>query len=439
MVAFAGTAFLARTLGSHGFGIIGFATAIFGYVSVALLTGFGPIGSREVARNPDHAPALAAGVSVLRLLLAVIALGIVGLLTVFLDKPPQVKLVVLLTSLGFFPLAFGTHWIYRGLGRNRWVGTSLVLAQVVYVAALFAVVRSPDDVIWVPVAQVLGESVAAAYLLVPLLRGENWQIDLIGAWRILRASGYLVASSLLGALIRSLDIVLISLLLGETQVGLYSAAYRFCYLVLAIAIALHAAYLPGLSRAAQRSVRETTELVNRAFESAASLALPMVVGGWLLAGPLLSRLFGAEYAAASGAFKVLLVSIGFIYFHGILYRVEVAYDQTRIEMWIRGGAAFVNAGLLLLLIPRYGIEGAATATLVADALITAARWIVCRQLGIGIQIRTLWKPAAATAGMAIVMVLAGRQLPWWGIFVFGALSYLAILAMLRGLPRDLRP
>lgn len=438
-VAFVGTAFLARKLGSYGFGVIGFATAIFGYVSIALYTGFGPIGSREVARDPQRAPSLAAGVGALRLLFAVVLLGLIGLLTAFLDKPPEVELVLLLTSLGFFPLAIGTRWVYKGLGRNRWVGTSLVLAQIVYVAALLVAVRSPDDVYRVPLAQVLGESVAAAYLLFPLLGESSWKIDFAGAWKVLRASGYLIVSGLLGALVRILDIVLISLLLGETQVGLYSAAYRFCFLVMAVGIALQTAYLPALSRSAQRGARQTSAVVDRALESAASLALPMVAGGWILAEPLLGRLFGAEYAAAGGAFRLLLAGMGFFYLHGILYRVEVAYDRTRVETLIRGVAALVSAALNLLLIPRYGIAGAAFATLVADGLITGARWVVCWQLGIRIRLAPLAKPAIASAGMAAAMLLAGWRLPWFGLFLVGAIAYLVILALLRGLPRDLRP
>ena len=51
-VAFIGTAYLARRLGVYGFGVIGFATAVCSYFAIALRGGFGPMGTRQVARQP---------------------------------------------------------------------------------------------------------------------------------------------------------------------------------------------------------------------------------------------------------------------------------------------------------------------------------------------------------------------------------------------------
>src|SRR3989338_9177639 len=73
LVAFIGTTYLARTLGPAGFGIIGFAIAICGYLSIAVTAGFDNIGAREVARRPQDASAIAASAIVVKLGLAFIS------------------------------------------------------------------------------------------------------------------------------------------------------------------------------------------------------------------------------------------------------------------------------------------------------------------------------------------------------------------------------
>lgn len=439
IVAFIGTAYLARTLGTYAFGIIGFATALTAFLGLAMRMGFEPVGAREVARDPESASNLATGIGLLRLAIAVVGLGLLTLTTLFLDKPMQVRQVVILTGLLLLPWALDPRWVYRGLARNRWVGISMILAQVVHVVILLLVIKSPGDVLWAPLALVLGESVAVVFLAVPLLRGWRGQPDWRRAWIVLRSSGFLVLSGLLGALIRTTDIVLIALLLGETQVGVFSAAYRICFLILAIAIALHSTYQPRLAQIPTDDLPAMRRLTERAFESSGSLAIPFLVGGWILAGPIMGNLFGLDFAVGRDAFRLLLLAMGLYFLHGNLFQLLVVFDRTRPELAIRGTAAGLNLILNLLLIPRFGIEGAAVATVLAELLILVWRWIVCRQLGVTVRSHFLWKPLGAALGMAMVMLWMEPRVSWFLTFAVGGLSYVVFLLLLRGFPEDLRP
>ena len=221
VVAFIGTAYLARTLGTYAFGIVGLAAALTAFLALTLRMGFEPIGAREIARDRESATSLAAGVGLLRLAIAILGLGILTLVARSLDKPPEVRQVIVLTGLLLLPLAMDLRWVYRGLARNRWVGISMILAQVVHVTILLLVVKSPEDLAWAPLALFLGESCAVIFLALPLLRSWTGRTDLRRAWGVLQSSGFLISSGLLGALIRTTDIVLIAMLLGEAEVGIF--------------------------------------------------------------------------------------------------------------------------------------------------------------------------------------------------------------------------
>ena len=438
-VAFIGTAYLARRLGVYGFGVIGFATAVCTYFAIALRTGFGPVGAREVARHPEQIAPLSAGVIVLRLVLSggVFLLTLVA--TLMLDKPVTVKWVVILTALTYITLSLDTGWVYKGLARNRRVGISLIMAQAIYVAILLLVVRGPEDILWVPVALFSGELVAAAYLAVPLFRAAAWAPDLPNAWSIFRSSIPLVIGQLLRALINVFDVVLLSLLIGEIAVGLYTAAYRICFLVMLIAHSLQVAYLPDLARAAHQSAARASQLVNRALEFAAALAIPMTVGGIVLASPVLIHLFGPEYGQGADAFRLLLASLGFIFLHGVFGQALIAHDRTRVLMWIQGLGATLNVVLNLVLIPHHGIVGAAVATVAAEGLILILDFLAAQQLGIEVKWGFLIQPTVASAVMAGLLLWLGPGTNWVLRLLAGIVTYGVALVLIGGIPADARP
>ncbi len=61
IISFVATAYLARTLGTNGFGQIAFAAAVVAQFGTALAAGIGEVGSREIARQPSRTREIAAG------------------------------------------------------------------------------------------------------------------------------------------------------------------------------------------------------------------------------------------------------------------------------------------------------------------------------------------------------------------------------------------
>lgn len=439
LVAFIGTAYLARRLGVEGFGVIGFAVALCGYLAIAVSAGFNSLGAREVARRPEAARAIAGGTILVRLALAMAAVLVAVLVSVVLPKPQVIRVVVVLTSFSFLTLALDTSWVYKGLERTRWVAMALTLSQVIYVVMLFTLVQSPRDIYWVPVAQVVGELGAALTLGLPLLKGTGAMAELAEGISLLKRGLTLTLSRLLRALIYTFDIVLLGFWLGEEPVGLYSAAYRFCFLVLAVGIALHTAYLPAFARLPAGDLRAFSKLMRRSLGTAWSLALPMAVGGSLLAEPILVTLFGSEYAPARSAFSLLLVSIGLVFMHAMLHSVFLSLDRLESETRIVAAGAALNVALNFVLIPRFGISGAALATVAAEALILAVGGLSLARVGARAVPAQAFRTVLATAIMSLILLWLGPHVLWPVRLVTGMAAYVAALAALRALPEDLLP
>ena len=438
LVAFAGTAYLTRKLGPAGFGMVGFALALRSYFALATTGGSNSMAAREVARRPSDAPAIAASVILVRLLFALLAMGAMAIIAWLIDKSLATKLVIALSGLSFLSLAVDTSWAYKGLERNRPVAVSMILGQTIFVILVLLFVHGLDDVVFVPVAQFSGEAVVATVLAILLLRRGPLKLDLRQGFRILRSSGNLLVSQILRTLIFNFDVLLLGFLLGEKQVGLYVAPYRFCFLLLAVSAAIQTSYLPAFTRAAAVGPAALGEITKRAIAFSAAVSAPLVVGGMVVARPLLWTLFGPDYVDGTGAFRLLILSIGLIFLHGHLHSTFLVRDQTFKQMLIIAGGTALNIVLNFLLIPAWGIAGAAASTVAAEGLILVLAWLAVRAMGVCFRSSAILRPVLAAAVMGATL-LALRTAENLALSVtVGAAVYAAALALLRGIPKDVR-
>lgn len=433
-VAFVGTAYLARVLGPAAFGALGFAGAVCGYLALAISAGVADAGAKAVAQRPAAAAALAVGVTTVRVAIAgALLLALVSLAAV-VPLAPATRVVLAFTALTFLSLALDTSWVYKGLEAGHRVGAAVIGAQVLYVGLAVLVVRRPDDVARVPLAQFAGELAAALWLLLPLARRAHGRPDVRVGWAVVRGSGPLGLARVLRTVIFSFDVVLLGVLSDVHAVGLYTAAYRVCYLVLAVAVAVHAAYLPGLTRAAADGGPALSAVAARSLAAALTIGTPAVVGGAFLAGPILLVLFGADYAGAAWALRFVLLSIGCIFASLAAHNVLVALGRPWLEVRVVGLAAATNVVLNLVLIPRYGIAGAGLATALAEGVVLAGTAVALRRLGVRPWRAELARPILAGALMGAVLMALGppQSLPVG--LVAGTSVYLCALAALGALP-----
>lgn len=436
IIAFAGTAYLTRKLGPAGFGIIGFAMALGSYLRLVATGGSNSMATREVARRPGDTAAIAASVILVRLVFALLAMVAMAILAWLIDKSLTTKLVIALSGLSFLSLAIDTTWAYKGLERNRPVAVSMILGQTIFVVLVLLFVRGRDDVVFVPVAQFLGELIGASLLAVLILRVGPVKWHFHEGLRVLRSSGNLLASKILRTLIFNFDVLLLGFLLGEKHVGLYVAPYRFCFVLLAVAVAIHASYLPAFVRAVSKGSAALAETTNRALAFSAAVGAPLVVGGMVVARPLLRALFGADYVDGTQAFRLLILSIGLMFLHGHLRNLLLVLDRTSTELRIVAAATAVNIVLNFLLIPLWGIAGAAASTVVAEGLILLLVFLAVRGTSGRFYSGVVGRPVLAAALMGATLLALGTGDKLALSVALGSVVYAAALFLLGGIPAD---
>jgi O-antigen/teichoic acid export membrane protein len=148
--------------------------------------------------------------------------------------------------------------------------------------------------------------------------------------------------------------------------------------------------------------------------------------------------FGPEYLEGTEAFQIILASLGVLFVFSPVHNVLLAQNRLRVEARAMGVAAVVNAVLNLLWIPRFGIVGAAWATLVAELVILALSGAALGRPMVLALLRTVTAPLFAAGVMAGAMVLLGTGRSVLLTIPVGALVYGIALVGLGGMPEDAR-
>jgi O-antigen/teichoic acid export membrane protein len=179
-------------------------------------------------------------------------------------------------------------------------------------------------------------------------------------------SAPLVVSTILAVLLTRTDLLMLGYFKSSGDAGLYSASYSLATSLLVVVSSMGYLYLPLTSRLDAEGEREA---VNEVYQITTKwmfiLSFPAFVVFVAFAGDLLSLVFGSEYRA--GATALVILTLGF--FSNVVVgrnrETLSALGFTKQILAANVVALALNFVLNLVLIPPYGIVGAAVASTVS--------------------------------------------------------------------------
>ena len=179
------------------------------------------------------------------------------------------------------------------------------------------------------------------------------------------------------------DILMVGSMLGTRLAGIYSAAYRVGFLAMWGLTIVNLVLPPLISRLTEEKRRADLQLVlRRAAAFIAAVTFP-VTAALILLGPRILNLFGSEFGLGHPAMLLLILANAVNAMTGSVGFLLVMTGNHRVAAISIVLTGIVNIILNLLLIPRFGLTGAALATLVTTVIWNLSLYaIVRRRLGL---------------------------------------------------------
>jgi len=371
-----------RSLGSHDFGVFSFALSLASIFAIITDFGLDDLVVREVARDRDLAGEYFGKIFVWKLILSVLALTALVITVNALKSSPIIRMVTyLLGSMAIFRSFITTvRAFFRAFERFDLEARLVIIDRVLLFLCgaaflltggsvlLLAVVFSAVRLISILIALSLFHR--RVYRIVP-----RFDPHFIRAFQI-QALPFGLAFLCFG-LYTYIDKIVLSLARSESEVGLYNAGFQLYEGLMIIPVILAAVLYPRLSTLFLGDGKRHRNLFLRGVKYLLMIAFPLAVGGLFLADDLLALLFGAEFLPAAPALSILLCAVVLAFQNVLLHTFLNSMDRQRTMLLTTLMGFAVSVLLDVLLIPRYGIIGAAAATLGYVATIfIAGGWFI---------------------------------------------------------------
>jgi O-antigen/teichoic acid export membrane protein len=177
----------------------------------------------------------------------------------------------------------------------------------------------------------------------------------------------------------SVDRFVINVKLGPAEVGIYMAAAQLAAGLSLVFDAINSAYVPWLfERLKRNEAQEKRQIVRSTYLYFLALA-GVVALAFTLAPSILVLVAGQKYAA--GAKVISWLILGWV-LHG-MYLMVTNYvffsKRTGLLSLSTITAGLLNVGLLLVLVPYFGLRGAAIAFAISSALKLVLTWCAAQR------------------------------------------------------------
>ncbi len=428
--------YAARILGAEQYGIFSYVLSVSALLSLFADLGMTPILTRELSREPESLEKILSVIFTIKLFLTGLSAVLVGVVAPFFvtingaaSLMPLAAILVIFDSLRDFSASITRAWERMEIE----AGISMVTGVGITIFGLAAIFVEPTP-LFLMVGYVAGAGLGL--LLAVILLGKYlknfWNLfDWEMAKRVIKDALPFALMGILNALTVNIDAVMIGWLAGAEAVGLYAAAQRPILLVYMASTLLAMSAFPTMAKLARKDDIRARSILERTTTASLLFAIPVFVGGAILAPQIVSFLFGAGYASAAPTFAVLLFTIIPVFFASNMLNATFAYNEQRIMMYslFLGGAA--NVVLDYFLIRRFGIIGSAFATIVSQSAAYGLVWYKLKKINNFHTIRHLGKGIISTGIMCVVsyaMLKSGvhilANITISGIIYFGALATL---------------
>ena len=433
-VSLAALTLLSRYLGPHRFGQYQLVIAFLTLVNVSDL-GVATIAVRHLSTSQRDPEELMGNVLTVRTILAFVSSVLAIGASFALGYPYEIKMAIAVASLSFPLTIFSGSYnaTFAANLRMEYAAIGNIAQAAVGLLAMVFVVNGGGGLIRLVIAYdigILANSIICLYFARRFVR-PHFRFDFHYSRQVVREALPLGLAVLVMTAYGRIDIVLLKAFTDSPSVGYYGFAYRVVDLAFPLSFFFVGSVFPLLSTFhADGDHAEFKKLYQRSHDLLSLIGMSIVTAIILFAPPLVRLIGGADYAAAVTSMQVLSMAVALIWLSNLVDHGLIAIGKQGALLWIAALGLAVNISVNLVLIPIYGKEGAAAATVITEAaVLLPALFIMSRYLG---ETPSFWVAGRLlpVIGVAGVMVYA-LHLSWETEAVLTFVLFGAGIALMR--------
>jgi stage V sporulation protein B len=393
---------LARHLGAYDLGVYRLTYTFYGVATMVGALGIAVAVIKFVAEYKDDEANLNKIVSsaiITSLVAGVIMSLIIYLLSqtvADLFRTPEMKIQLMLLS-PVFPFILVNSILYgtlNGLRKMKRYAIALILQQVLMTVSTVILIYRDFGVSGAIISIVISSIVMSAYLIYSCRGYFHLILDgyLETTKKLLTFGSQMFGANLINMINLQADVAFLGYFLTATNVGYYSAATGLSKFFLVVPQAIQTVSYPATSEYwTQKDIPGLKKMLDKSLKYSALALMPAGLAIGFFAEDIVSRIYGQGFQQSALPLQILL--LGTVIFGVACTSIGgslAGINRPDLSLKAAGISAGANVILNIVLIPKFGIAGAAIATCTSLILMTLIFGLMTiRTLSIKIDIRWL--------------------------------------------------
>jgi O-antigen/teichoic acid export membrane protein len=366
--------YMAATFKPSLFGIFSFVIITVEIMSSVGDVGLTRFGARALIRDEIDRERMTGIFLSIQMLTSVVLMAL-GYATLFIISPEEMKkelFMVALLTLFFSSFIYTTETVFTAEKRFGTSALFQVLGKVVYLVLGFTALLLGYSAMAVIIALVIGmavESVARMIYMRLRITTLSGAYSVEEFMHVVKGTIPFAVSGIAVLVYYRADIIILGLIKGDYEVGIYSAAYSFFTFFFWMPVILSRTLLPGLieryKQEREAALRSSIEWYRSVIFGGIAIAFTITVMAQFIFDLLLPA---GDYQESILVLQILIWSMP------LLMMVSVGINALVMTSLERASAATTVVTMVaviildLALIPSYGVNGAAVAMLIATAI-----------------------------------------------------------------------
>jgi len=436
-------AYTSRYLGAEGFGVISLALSLTAIFGIIIDLGLNTLTVREVARNKNLADKYISNTLLMKIILAILTLGLIILTTKIIGYSQQVSYVIYIIAFSVIFAAFTGIFnaIFQSYEKLEYQSIGTVLNAVLMLLGVLIAIYSDLNILAIAFVYFISSLVVLVYdILVYSWKFVLPKIDIDwGFWSpTIKESLPFAITGIFTMVYYWIDSVILSVMVGNEVVGWYNAAYRLIFIFASLYSVYMVSIFPALSGFYKTSHESIKIAYERSFKYMLILNIPIAVFITYLADKIIPLICGPGYTPSVIALQVLIWSVIFMFINTLSLNLLGSVNMQVVVTKIAAAGAVFNIILNLLLIPEFSYIGSSVATVATELLMLPVFFHVLRKTEY-VDTTPLIKDAFKISICSIVLIITIiflNQLYFGLTVLIGVVLYLVMIFITKTLNAD---
>lgn len=436
------TILMARYLGVERYGIFGFATSFTAILVIIVDLGISTHIVRHIATDYDSAPKYLGNAIPLKVLFSIACTIITLIALIIMNVNELVIKVTLLFTLEMIIKSYVNlfNGSFQAFEEGKYQGIGNTILHLILLVFILIAIFTDLGLYGIAVSYILANAIAFIYeyyMLTKHVTKPKYELDKEFCKKITLLSVPFAVTGLLYTIYYSIDIVMLTNMVGSYATGIYNATYK----LISVLTLFYSVYTAVIFPVMSRYYKNDESLLLISFEKSIKylmlVIIPLAVATAFYSAEVMHLIYGQSYKGGASVLSILIWTVCLLFISGACNSLLNASHKEVSVTKIYAIAAVFNVILNFFMIPHFSYDGAAITTVLSDILIVIIQAYVIYKLGHRPNKRLyqdVGRIIIASGVLGIALYLLNMNI--WVAIPVGIIIYLVAIYLLRFFDND---